>query len=76
VRPGDHVAVHNPIKRVAFTTEGGYRQAARQIFAVEGTPCIEVLARARAANEPDQPRSCPAKHARQDVFFPAPARTR
>jgi hypothetical protein len=43
VRPGDHVAVHNPIKRVAFASEGGYRQAARQVFAVEGTPCIELL---------------------------------
>jgi hypothetical protein len=43
VRPGDHVAVHNPIKRVAFAAEGGYRQAARQVFAVEGTPCIELL---------------------------------
>lgn len=42
VRPGDHVAVHNPIKRVSFAPQSGYRQA-RQVFGVEGTPCIELL---------------------------------
>ena len=46
IRIGDRVALYNPIKRKAFATVGfmgGYRDPVRQIFAVKGTPCIELL---------------------------------
>lgn len=43
---GDHVALHNPIRHKAFATantERGYRDAPRQVFTIEGTPCLELL---------------------------------
>ncbi len=46
IQIGDHIALHNPIHRIAFDTSGptpGYREAARQIFAIDGIPCIELL---------------------------------
>lgn len=43
---GDHVAIHNPIIRKGFDHSGmagGYRESAREIYAIDGVPCIERL---------------------------------
>ena len=43
---GDHVALHNPIRHKAFAAdrlERGYRDSPRQVFTVEGVPCLKLL---------------------------------